>query len=100
MVQQNSDGLNMSTSTNGTDGGNRRWRGRRGKRGKRGLGNKSYCKNSFDNSPDCVNEYYTKLDDNNEIEWKLSLTRWWWNQMKIAWFGWLLIPMAGFMGVT
>jgi len=58
-----------------------------------------YCKNSFDSSVDCLNSYYTKLDENNEIEWSISLKKWWWNQMKIAWFGWLFIPMAGFFGV-
>jgi hypothetical protein len=101
LVQQTS-GL-PTDSINGTDipnldGG--KGRGRRRRRGRKGLGNRMYCKNSFDSSPDCLNAYYTKLDDNNEMEWALALDNWWWNQMKLAWFGWLFIPMAGFMGVA
>jgi len=72
LVQQNRgdvNGLNTSNSTNGTDmsTGKGRWRGRRGRRGKKGM--KMRCKNSFDTDVECINAYYTKLDDNNEIEW-------------------------------
>jgi len=47
--------------------GKGRWRGRRGRRGKKGM--MMRCKNSFDTDVECINAYYTKLDDNNEIEW-------------------------------
>ena len=98
MVQQNSSGLNTNTSVNGTGNGGRRG-GRRNRGRGRGLGNRLYCKNSFDNSIDCLSAYYTKLDENNELEWSISLDKWWWNQLKIAWFGWLFIPMSAFFGV-
>ena len=57
-----------------------------------------YCKNEFDDSVDCLNAYYTTLDDNNEYEWIWALDKWWWNQQRLAWYGWVFIPMVAIMG--
>jgi len=92
--------MNWTNATNGTNGWDRKgrggWRGLKGKRGKKNM--RMRCQSSFDSAPECLNSYYTRLDENNEVEWELALSNWWWNQVKIAWFGWLFIPLAGFMG--
>ena len=60
-----------------------------------------YCKyEREDNDVDCINAYYSVLDDNNEYEWVWALDKWWWNQLRLAWYGWFFIPFAFTLGIT
>jgi len=60
-----------------------------------------YCKYEREgDSVECLDNYYNVLDNNNEYEWVWALQKWWWNQLRIAWYWWLFIPMAAIMGVV
>jgi len=71
-------------------------KGKGGKGGKFG-GKKYVCKGKKDISAECLNSYYTRLGDNNEKEWWISLENWWWNQLWLALFGPFLIMSASWM---
>lgn len=96
--QSKSDGAN-TTGTNGTDSDKMNWmRGGKGRRrGKKGN-KRMRCMNLNDNSVDCLNAYYSRLDNNNEVEWVVAMKMWWWNQFRLGLFWWVFIPVSAWAG--
>lgn len=86
MVQQPSS---KGNSTDGRRGPPRRYRGK---------GKKMWCKGKRDMTSECINSWYSKLDDNNEKEWAMTLKSTFWILAYLAWFGPLLIPASWWMG--
>lgn len=54
----------------------------------------------YEQSAYCVNEFYDKLDANQELSWWLAIQDWWMLQPQIAFFGPIMIFMASLYGWT
>lgn len=56
---------------------------------------KEYLEHPFyEMNADCVDKFWDKLDDNNELEWWYALKDWWMMQPYLAFFGPFMISAA------